>query len=275
MPRSPVLRPLYPQGKARRLGSGAWQMIGGIGGGAAFSPLSLAPAMWQRFQDTATLFTTSGGSTNVASASDPIGRAEDKSGNGRHWTQATAGSRLLWQPGVVNGHAVARADGVDDHWTGPDLSTLTAGEVFIVVKLDADPPAADAQTGFWDIGSDTNLADAIPFTDGVLYDSFGSTARKTTVNPTPSLATAFRLYNVVSVSGEWTSFLDGTQLFTTATNTVGFTTTTLLGRSAGGAVNSFLDGDIAEFILFPRKLSAGEKTQMKAYFASRYALTIA
>lgn len=245
----------------------------GRGFGGAFSPLSLSPHLWLRFQDLDTLFTTSGGSTNVAADDDPIGRVEDKSGNGNHWTQATAGSRPLYKPNVVNESAVARFDGVDDFLDGPDLSALTAGEVFIIVKVDNDPPAAESQTGLWKFGTQS-LNCHYPYSIFPhLFDDFGSNERFDTGDPAPSLA-AWRLYNVVSVDGEWTNFIDGTQHFTTATNTVAFNSATKLGASnEGGFV--YLDGDIAELVLFPRKLSLGEKAQMHTYFAERYALTIA
>ena len=235
-----------------------------VTGTAVLSPLSFGPEVWLRFAD------------QGLADNDPIATAVDQSGNGNDWTQAVAGSRPVFKTNIVNGHGVARLDGSDDFWGGPDLSALTAGEVFIVLKLDADPPLAEEQTGLWWIGADpVVLADAVPYIDGAVYDGWGSTARKSTGDPTLSLASAFRLYNVVSIANEWTSFIDGTQHFTTGTNTVGFIATPWLGQSAAGASNRFLDGDIAEFVLYNRKLAAGEKTDLKTYFASRYALTIA
>ncbi len=237
-------------------------------GSEGFEPISLLPALWLRFQDLGTLFTTSGGSTNVAADGDRIGRAEDKSGNARHFTQATGDNRPVWKASILNSHGVMRVgDGATTYLDGPDLSALTAGEVFIVLSR----PAEDTNYGLWDMGADT-VSTLYPWDgDSNIYDEFGTTARKQVGDPTPTLA-AWRLYNVVSVAGEWTAFLDGAQLFTTGTNTVGFSATPGLARNDS---TQALGADIAEFILFGRKLSAGEKTQMKFYFASRYALTIA
>ena len=227
---------------------------------ALVSPLAFSPHVWLRFDD------------QGLADNDPIATAEDLSGNGNDWTQAAAGSRPTFKANILNGHGVARLDGTDDFWSGPDISGLTAAEVFVVIKIDTDPPAADGQTGLWHLGGGGTTNTHFPFTDGVIYDSFATDTRKTTVDPTPSL-TSFRLYNVVSTASEWTSFLDGTQLFTTGTNNVQVTSTPTLGRSKDSTYH--IDGDIAEFALFDRKLSAGEKAQIETYFANRYALTIA
>ena len=90
-----------------------------------------------------------------------------------------------------------------------------------------------------------------------------------TGDPTPALTT-WRLYNVVSTSSEWTSYIDGIQHFTTGTNTVAFTATTKLGAYD---VNT-MDGDIAEVIIYSAKLSSPDWVQTKAYIATKYGLTI-
>lgn len=233
-----------------------------VTGTAVFSPLSLSPELWLRFDD-------------YGLADDAaIATATDLSGNGNDFTQGTADSRPTFKTNIVNGHGVARFDGTADHLAGPDFSSLTAGEIFVIVKIDTDPPAAEAQTGLWHFGDDAVSPNGhFPFTDGAIYEGFGTDTRKTVGDPTPSLATAFRLYNVVSASGSFAAFLDGTEIFSTGTNTVAFDSAPHIGKS--DASLHFLDGDIAEIILFSSPLSAGDKTLLKDYFADRYALTIA
>jgi len=212
--------------------------------------------------------------TGLADA-DPVSSWADQSGNARNFTGVTT-TRPLYRTGVLNGKPAVRFDGVDDVLTGPTLASLTAGEVFLVVKLTNDPPLTANSSGLWHVG--VNGADPFPnthypFTDGIIYDAFGSTTRKATVNPTPSLA-AWRLYNVNSVDGEWTSRLDGTQLFSTATNVAGFPAVPKLGNSITGGLY-FLGGDIAELFIYDRKVTAAERAQVNAYVAAKYALTIA
>lgn len=236
-------------------------------GGAASDIPTTSLYLWHRADSG--LYTDSALTTPVASDADPIGGWVDQSGNSRNWTQGTSGARPTYKTSIVNGQPVVRFDGTDDFFGGPNLSGLTAAEVFVVVKCNADPSSAN---GLWLLGSDASQNTHFPFSDGTLYDTCMTTARKNTGNPTPSLA-SFRLYNVVSTSSEWTSFIDGTQFYTTGTNTVGGNSATRLGRPLD--TGSYFGGDIAELIIYSAKLSAGDKTDVEAYIASRYGLTIA
>jgi hypothetical protein len=235
-----------------------------------FDPLTMEPAMWLRFQDLSTLFQTDDESTPITADGQTIGRVNDKSGNDRDWTQSTEAIRPIYKTGIVNGQSVARFDGTQ-YIFGPNFNgVFDAAEVFVILRIVADPPAGVGEAGLWLLGVDNTAF--FPFVDGVIYDNFGTTERKATVNPTPSLE-SWRLYNVVSTSGEWTSFLDGEQLFTTATNTVSFIDlASELGSSNAGGAN--LNGDLAELIMFDRKLDDDEKGLLKGYFADRYGLDI-
>lgn len=105
---------------------------------ALWTPSQILPHTWIDFSDTATLFdATSGGS--VVTNGVGIARAEDKSGNGRHFTQATSGSRFTWTSGVQNGLGVARGDGGDWLTTTAAKSVYnflhqTAATIFVVNK---------------------------------------------------------------------------------------------------------------------------------------------
>lgn len=71
--------------------------------GPAFSPARLfaagEPGLWLDPSDLTTLFQDSAGATPVTAAGQPVGRVLDKSGGGRHATQATAALRPTY--GVV------------------------------------------------------------------------------------------------------------------------------------------------------------------------------
>jgi hypothetical protein len=84
------------------------------GGGAApaFDPLSLSPHLWLDPSDLTTLFQDSAMTTPVTADGDPVGAILDKSGNNLHLTQATAGSRPLYQ--TSDGLHWLEFDGVDD-----------------------------------------------------------------------------------------------------------------------------------------------------------------
>lgn len=105
---------------------------------ALWTPAEISPHTWIDFSDTATLFdATSGG--NVVTNGVGIARAEDKSGNGRHFTQSTAGSRFTWASSVQNGLGIARGDGGDWLTTTSAKSVYnflhqTASTIFVVNK---------------------------------------------------------------------------------------------------------------------------------------------
>jgi hypothetical protein len=161
--------------------------------------------------------------------------------------------------------AVFRLDGVNDYFSGPDWSSFTEGTIFLVVKTDADPPSAGTQGGLWTTGTHETCWFTWPG-DSTIYDHFGTNARKSTGNPTLSLDGAFRVYCVKSISGEWTSRIDGTEHYTTATNTVAFP----VGPFIGGGSGQFLDGDFAEVCFFPRGLSSSEITMVEDWLQAEY-----
>jgi hypothetical protein len=197
--------------------------------------------------------------------------ANDRSGSGNN--AITTGADPTLQ--TVSGIRVYRFNGTSQYakFNNSLVSGLTVAEVFVLVKIAVDAPIDANQTGLWEFGGDATRTH-FPYIDGVIYDQFGTSARKTTVNPTPSLSGAFRVYNVISAAGEWTSNLDGSQLFTTATNTVAFTTSTPLlgtGNSDGvlGHDGYHLTGDIKQLTLFNRKLTTSERTSVTNYLLAR------
>src|SRR5688572_12957685 len=140
--------------------------------------------------------------------------------NNRDWAKGGAGSAPLYKTNVLNGLAVADTDGAARHWfTGPDMSALTAVHCFMVVLAINDPATDVGQTGLADMGSAATSAGHYPYTDSNIYEPSFSSARKTLGNPAAAL-TSWRVYELISVSGEYTAKIDGTQIFTTGTNTV-------------------------------------------------------
>jgi hypothetical protein len=198
---------------------------------------------------------------NVGIASWP-----DQSGNARHLTQATGANQPTVQTNELNSLPIIRFDGASDYLNVPDPSALTAATVFLLIKIDADPPAATAQASLWHISS-SGAESYFPWTDGNIYDTFGTPDRKSAGNPALSLA-SWRTYCISSSAGNWTNWVDGTQLFTTATNTVGFSSGATFGSGLSGG--AFLDGDVAEFFIFNSALSTGDRQLMEAYITTKW-----
>ena len=143
---------------------------------------------------------------------------------------------------------------------------LTEAELFLVGKIDNDPPAASAQSGISLFGSGTTSH--FPFTNSSIFESFGTTLRKSVGNPTDSLASPF-IYNIISQSGEFTANINGSQIFTTATNTVGWNVGfTRIGVSSGGSI--FYDGEMVTWIVFDFILSGEQRSELYTALESKY-----
>lgn len=84
----------------------------GIGDVPLWTPSLMTSSLWLDFSDSSTLFDATSGGSPVTNGVG-IARAEDKSGNGRHFTQATAEARPTWTSGVQNSLGIARYDGGD------------------------------------------------------------------------------------------------------------------------------------------------------------------
>ena len=137
------------------------------------------------------------------------------------------------------------------------VSALTAAEALIVTRN-----MAGQDRSHWDFGSATSNSQ-MTFTDNIVYDEFATSARKTvgSVATTPGNDTWFR-YRVMSKAGGWTAWFDGTQKFTTASNTVGWATSPKLGVGNNRNLYGF-----SLFVLYNRELTAGERTDLEAWAA--------
>jgi hypothetical protein len=194
------------------------------------------------------------------SDNDPIVALTDYSPELEDATQGTSGFRAVYKANIINGHGVARFDGSDDVYTVGDLSSLTAGHVFIVVKLDADPPPSG--DGLWYFG--TGSANRYPFGgDGAIYENWGSNTRYNGIAAGP--LDQWRTYSIHSATNDWEAKLDGSSLSTQNPNTVAFFTACVLGD---GGVPNFLDGDILEMFIYDHKLSSGAEADALAYCAA-------
>lgn len=180
------------------------------------------------------------------------------------------GNRPVYKANILNGLGVADfAAGGGQALEGPNASALTAGHMFLVILARNDPGVLGRATP-WRIGTDGTNPDLYPFTSGTIFCGAGSTARKSIANPAASL-TSWRVFEVISTSSEFTVLLDGTQLSTTATNTVGFHTQIELGSGPGGGT---YDGQIAGVYICSAKLSAPDRADMVDYLNTRFALSI-
>lgn len=215
---------------------------------------------------------------------DPISTWTDSTGNGHDATAGGAQRPTYRASGGSNNEPYVEFDGSDDQMTidsgNPSFATgWTQGEMFVVVKLDADPPASNSSdagvvqglggTGF-SLGARCEYPD---FDSGDILEGFGNgNGSRRQFDPGVSLA-SWRLYNVSSQSGEYKARIDGTEVYSNATNTVSFAEsgprlcqTNSLAR---------MDGQVHEVLIYDAVLSSGDRSIAEDYLAGKYNLTIA
>jgi hypothetical protein len=146
-------------------------------------------------------------------------------------------------------------------------SGKSAGAAFLISIKDEDPPVIANSEGFWRFG--TGSSDHMPYTDGVVYDGFCSTVRKTVGNLSPSFA-SWRIIGVNSGASDYDFYLDGVLQFPTATNTFGADPVPLLGLSSGGS--AYHRGYMAEEIFFDYVLGTDDRQLVEGYLAWKWGL---
>ncbi|MCI0563228.1 MAG: hypothetical protein MN733_32525, partial [Nitrososphaera sp.] len=117
----------------------------------------------------------------------------DQATPSRSWSQATADNQPNWAAiHSSNGKPAVIFDGtaLNPRYLDPNSTISPASAMmFVAARLTADPPVAGVG-GFWSFGSSVD-ASHVPFTDGNIYDDWGSTVRHAIGNPSASLASNF------------------------------------------------------------------------------------
>ena len=200
----------------------------------------------------------------------------DISGNERHATQPFPGNVAELKTNQLNGFPVVRfrpVAGSPSLILMPNLSFLNQGEVFAVVKTSADP--ASVGSYLWNMGNPATPP-KYPNTSGVITENFGSNTTHTIGNITPDLS-GWHIVNIISTPDEYTFNLDGTEEYTTGTNTVYFPGVGPIVVHVGGLLGSNLasdDREIAELFISPVKLTSTQRTAALQYLSDKYALAV-
>jgi hypothetical protein len=196
----------------------------------------------------------------------------DRSGGGHDATVAGTGHPTYRRGGGPNGTPCLAFDGSPNALAVPAaaLSGLAAGEVWIVLRDAADPPADGTRSCPYGLGSSLAFSH-IPFSNGLIYDDFGSTARKGAIAYPAGALAQWSIYSATSAPGLWSNRLAGVPLSATTDNAVGWSPAPQIGCSVSPSLTSYT-GRIAEFVLLGRVATEAEEAAMTSYFHSQYGL---
>lgn len=257
--------------------------------------------LWLDASDASTLYDSTTGGALVA-ADGGVARWEDKSGNGRHATQSTSGSRPLRKANVRNGLDVMRFDGSDDFLSIPSststfnfLHNATGGIVFLVYKA----TAAQGTAFLWcnntnpSTGSISNYSGAYLRHDttpdrlvAIVQGPSGVGVRLVRAGadnsaPSGSFAVISLQYDVAqaSASDRHKAFRNGVDI--TGTNTFGLSESAGIHTGdasadlhifANNGAQNVSAGDLCEIIVYSGVMSAANRVAVQSYLAAKWGI---
>jgi hypothetical protein len=181
---------------------------------------------------------------------------------------------------IVNGHHIVRFDGT--HWMkAPNYRSSSVGAIGALTIIGIVNPD-NASTGLlyagrmatnnyeWDVRVPNTTA-AI-----AMYQQFGANHASVAYGSNPSAATWYmcthRMQRIEQIAA-WRN--GGTGVTSTSFTSVQHIGTAELTIGERGDGSVFLDGDLAEVLIYTRALLTSELDLLGAYFATKYGLTIA
>lgn len=245
-----------------------------LGSSRAFTPLSLSPAAWYDPSDLSTMFQDTAGTTPVTTDGDPVGRINDKSGNGRNLLQATAASRPLYKTSgglhwllfdgsddFLETAAFALTDASGHHSSGVAMQLDVAAGVHSI--LDADDGSANRLSQFVRVSGGT--PESIAFNTGaaVFSDNCASVSTNDAVLTQQTASSAVEIFK--DGAGDGSTAITGSMKTMTRPLCVG-------ANNSGAA--QFLDGRVYGAVHLARALAPGEMADLVTYLGKKQGRTI-
>jgi len=250
-----------------------------------FSPRSLPGlGLWLDASDPSTLYDATTGGSLVA-ANGAVARLEDKSGNGRHLTQATLNNRPLRKTSVQNGRDALEFDGTNDFLERLNSGLNAQADFCYVAVHRFDIPAAATWAVICGLKNDLGLGSGQPLlqrrstTTQLGTHDAGRVDAGTFVDAGAQLG-AWRvslLQRSGGTSGNGgTVYLRSNALTATTTQNwaVGSPDTRFTVGDAQQSGLGLFKGNIAEVFALPRALATSEQTNVFAYLSAKWGITV-
>lgn len=192
--------------------------------------------------------------------------------NARDMTGFFAGFIPIMKTAVLNGLAVAECQ-TQKSWVGPDMTVLTAANIFALVKFDADPAANTDHNALWEMGSaagteaSTRIGKA---SDAHVHDAAFTNSLVDYGDPTPSMA-SWCVYEIISETNNLQAWVNDSQIGSTITsNTFSPRSNPRIGCTGNGS----MFGQIAGIYLCSAEISTAQREGLVAYINDRFALSL-
>ena len=245
-----------------------------------FSPTEISGlALWLDASDGSTLFQNSDGTVPATATSDPVGYWGDKSGNGRHAVQATAGSRPL-----VGSIASGRGLVFDSN-----DSLLSLASMADIIGAPASSPAttiafialnSSGAAGFTMGANDAAngrllVSNSFDAAGASFFDVAGTSGGRLSYTLPASSQTTASVYIMQRNGASMIVRRNGATIATKADASQTYSATTArlaLGQAVG--LSGFA-GTCASVLCYPSALTATQYQRLEQYLATRWGITLA
>lgn len=202
-----------------------------------------------------------------------VSQWNDQSGKSNNASQSTSGQQPAYVTRDINGYPSISSNAsagtyltFSSHPANGIITTSAAERIFVGENA-SDPPGG-ASTGDCESAWGTSgQASNIPFTDGNIYEGFATTVRKNAITHSANMANPY-IFDSYSQANDWQLFLNGTNIFSTATNTFG------VSSAAPVIVGNVATMKCCEYIVFNRVLTSNERTELTRYLGARYGIVV-
>ena len=235
-----------------------------------FDPRSISGlALWLDAADSGTLFQDAAATVPATATNDPVGAWLDKSGNGRHATQATAASRpTVAALGARTAIGFAGSNSV----TTPSYSAKATSTYVYVARHD------DAADTLFQTGAINQFHSHIVEGNVHKFRRYEVLNSGIVLGSNVGVGVA-SLWSVAYSNSDLAVRYSGTPIGSTSSASTtpisDSTQATTLGRLAPGEAFLSLNGRIAEFLVYGRALSAAERQRIERYLAAKWGITLA
>jgi len=231
-----------------------------------WTPAQITTALWLDADDASTI--TLNGSN--------VSAWNDKSGNGRNATQATAANQPAYTTAGLNNKPALDFDGADDDLVLSSVSDLNSVSQswFIVTKRDNANGRTEISFGIGNQQESNGLADIPRWTDNKMYSQIGYVANR----PAPvSVISDAPYINCVTGGAVQLSYTNGTLIGTGTTQSLSNFSVLDGGYVGSGRAMSFFgryfDGKISELIIVPSVATTQDRQLIEGYLAHKWGLT--
>lgn len=247
-----------------------------------WDPSLITTALWLDAADSSTLFTTDTGST-LATNGSAVGRWEDKSGNGRHAKQTTAGNRPTHATAAQNNRGIIEFTRASSHYLRLDSTALfNPGNAGISI-IAAYKSKMGTQVGTLIANFGETAGNFAFYFGGSVLQAYTNpwgvyNAGNVDIDSGSHVNNANYIVSLVRSSGSFTGWTDGTQKNTVVNTTSVYTgantqTAWNLGSNGGGTPSDIANMDLYELICINSSVSQNDRERTEGYLAHKWGLT--